>query len=316
MVRYGFEQISEADFEALVVDLCSGLLGIGVKSFTKGPDGGKDGFFSGTAQSYPSVVGPWKGDFIIQAKHTTDPNASCSDNDFFNNKSSVLNHEIERLIERRDKNHQAFDCYLVFTNRKLSGGTHTSIVNHLRTKLSIKKADIIGEEELTRYVDNKPELVKRYRLFRYLSPDRFFEKDIRDVIVLFSQNTEWMKATPVADKHPLDYTDKEIKNALNDINDYYFSEIKSHSLPYFRSIEMFLTDPRNREYLQKYENTVSDIRGYIQKNIESHLFMDLLETISENIAGADPTEEIYKVRKLIRVFVHYMYWNCDIGQKE
>lgn len=316
MIHYDFDQISEDDFEALVIDLCNNLLGIAVHSFTKGPDGGKDGFFSGTAQAYPSTVAPWIGDFIIQAKHTTDPGASCSDNYFFKNKTSVLNKEIKRLINRRDNEGQNFDCYLVFTNRKLPGATHTAIKEHLREKLGIQNVDIHGIEDLTRFVEGKSELVKQYGLLRTFSPDRFFEKDIREVIVLFSQNTNWMNTVPIKDPNPMDFTDKKKKNALNQVSDYYFSEIKSHSLQYFNMIDQFLKDPKNVEFLLKYENTTSDIRGFIQKNIANHSFMDLLESIVDNISSADSSEDIHHVRKLVRVFVHYMYWNCDIGQKE
>lgn len=316
MIRYDLEQLSDDNFEALVVDLCNDLLGIGVQSFTKGPDGGKDGFFSGTAQSYPSTSDSWKGNFIIQAKHTTDISASCADNDFFSNKGSILNKEIARLIERRDKFGQKFHCYLVFTNRKLPGAAHTEIKTYLQEKLGIQNVDVHGIEYLTRLLLQKPELVKRYGLLRSLLPDRFYEEDIRDVIVLFSKNTNWMKAEPIKDDNPMDFTDKERKNALNQVSDSYFSEIKCHSLKYFGSIDSFLKNPCNSVYLLKYENTVSDIRGYIQKNIENHSFLDLLETITDNIAGADPSADIHHVRKLVRVFVHYMYWNCDIGQKE
>ena len=316
MIRYDFDQLSEDEFEALVIDLCNDLLGIGVQSFTKGPDGGKDGFFIGTAQSYPSLADPWKGIFIIQAKHTTNLGASCADNDFFSNKKSILNEEIKRLIERRDNNGQSFDCYLVFTNRKLPGAAHTEIKNYLQTKLEIQNADIHGTDYLTRMVGAKPELVKKYGLLKSLLPDQFYENDIRDVIILFSQNTDWMKASPIKDENPMDFTDKERKNALNQVSDYYFSEIKSHSLKYFKLIDSFLKDPRNNIYLLKYENTTSDIRGYIQKNIANQSFMDLLEAIAENIAGVDPSADIHRVRKLCRVFVHYMYCNCDIGQKE
>ena len=162
MIRYDFDQLSEDDFEALVIDLCNDLLGIGVQSFTKGPDGGKDGIFTGTAQSYPSTVKPWKGIFIIQAKHTTDLGASCADNDFFSNQTSVLNKEIKRLIERRDNEGQGFDCYLVFTNRKLPGAAYTQIKKHLQDRLGVQNADIHGTEYITRLVGSKPELVKKY----------------------------------------------------------------------------------------------------------------------------------------------------------
>ena len=316
MIRYDYDQLSEDAFEALVIDLCNDLLGIGVQSFTKGPDGGKDGFFTGTAQAYPSKTEPWKGDFIIQAKHTTDISASCADNDFFSNQTSVINKEIKRLNERRTNNGQNFDCYLVFTNRKLPGAAHTDIKKYFQNELGIQNADVHGIEYLTRLVEQKPELVKKYGLFKNLLPDQFYEKDIRDVIVLFSKNTDWMGTMPLKDENPMDFTDKERKNALNKVSDYYFSEINSHSLKYFKLIDSFLKDPRNSSYLLKYENTVSDIRGYIQKNIANYSFMELLELIAGNIVGEDPATDIHRVRKLCRVFVHYMYYNCDIGRKE
>lgn len=316
MITYDFNHISEDDFEGLVVDLCNSLLGIGVHSFTKGPDGGKDGFFDGTAQSYPSTNAPWSGKFIIQAKHTTEIEASCADNSFFANQTSVVNKEIQRLVQMRNDKGQAFDCYLLFTNRKLPGATHTALRQHLQKGLGIQNADVIGLEDLIRHVVQKPELVKRYRLTQYLLPDQFYESDIRDVIVLFSNNTNWIDTPPVEDTNPFEFADKERKNALNNIDEEYFNDIKSHSLLFFRTIDFFLQDPRNALYLAKYRNTTSDLRGYIMKHSDTYSFKEILETIIDTITGADTGSDIFRVRSLVRVFVHYMYWNCDIGIKE
>lgn len=316
MILYDFNHISEDDFERLVIDLCNNLLGIGVHSFTKGPDGGKDGFFEGTAQSYPSTTAPWNGKFIIQAKHTTVVGASCSDNDFFINKTSVVNQEINRLVQMRNEKGQFFDCYLMFTNRKLSGGIQTTLLQHLRLGLDIEHVDVIGQEDLIRYVDQRPDLVKQYQLQRYVLPDQFYESDIRDVIVLFSNNTSWIDTEPIEDTTPFEFADKVQKNALNSIDEAYFSDIKSHSLQFFRSIECFLQDPINGQYLIKYKNTTSDLRGYIQKHLGQYCFKEMLETIIDTITGADTNADVFRVRALVRVFVHYMYWNCDIGRKE
>lgn len=316
MISYDFNHISEDDFERLVVDLCNNLLGIGVHSFAKGPDGGKDGFFEGTAQFYPSPNAPWSGKFIIQAKHTTTIDASCADNSFFSNQSSVINHEIARLVQLRSEKGQDFDCYLLFTNRKLPGSIHTALRQHLQTGLSIQNTDVCGLEDLIRYVEKSPELIKKYTLTRYILPDQFYETDIRNVIVLFGSNTNWIDTPPIEDATPFKFADKVRKNALNYIDETYFSEIKSHSLQFFRSIECFLQDPKNTPYLVKYMNTTSDLRGYIQKHSDKYSFKEILETIIETITGADTCTEIFHVRALVRVFVHYMYWNCDIGRKE
>ncbi len=42
-------------------------------------DGGRDAFFEGTAQRFPSEAYPWVGAFVIQAKHTEKADASCLD---------------------------------------------------------------------------------------------------------------------------------------------------------------------------------------------------------------------------------------------
>lgn len=41
-----------------------------------------------------------------------------------------------------------------------------------------------------------------------------------------------------------------------------------------------------------------------------------MEFIIDTITGADTDSDVFRVRALVRVFVHYMYWNCDIGRKE
>ena len=315
MFDYDLIHISEDDFEKLVVDICSNLLGIGIHSFAKGPDGGKDGYFEGMAISYPSPANPWSGKFIIQAKHTTEQNASCSDGDFFTNKTSILNSEIDRLVDLRNKG-QAFDNYLVFTNRKLAGQAHSKIQQHLRDNLGITNADVIGTEDIIRFLEKQPELIKRHHLQKYLLPDQFYEKDIRDIIVLFSRNTSWIDTPPVTDTNQFTFADKVKKNALNGLDEAYFSEIKSHSLKFFCSIDYFLKDPRNTAYLKDYLNTTSELRGYIQRHSADYSFKDILETIIENIIGADTQSDVFKERMMVRVFVHYMYWHCDIGRKE
>ena len=103
-MHYKLENLSEDDFEKLVNMLCEQKLGTGTVSFAKGPDGGRDGRFRGVANRYPSEKSSWKGQFIIQAKHTTDYNASCSDNDFFSNQSSLINREILKIKELQVKN--------------------------------------------------------------------------------------------------------------------------------------------------------------------------------------------------------------------
>ena len=192
MIDYDLIHISEDDFEKLVVDICGNLLGNGVHSFAKGPDGGKDGYFDGTAAAYPSTNNPWSGKFIIQAKHTTKQNASCSDGDFFSNDKSILNSEIARLLQMKKDKGQVFDNYLIFTNRKLTGQAHPKIQQHLQKKLGIKNVDVIGTEGLVRFIEKIPGLAKQYNLQKYLLPDQFYEKDIRVSIYFDGYIFSWL----------------------------------------------------------------------------------------------------------------------------
>ena len=69
-MKYAYEDLSEDQFEQLVVLLCRHLLGMGVQGFAKGVDGGRDAKFIGVAQLLPSKAAPWNGTVIVQAKHS------------------------------------------------------------------------------------------------------------------------------------------------------------------------------------------------------------------------------------------------------
>ena len=65
-MKFDYEDLSDAQFETLVVFLRQRLLGISVQGFAKGPDGGRDAKFVGTAELHPSGAAPWIGTTIIQ----------------------------------------------------------------------------------------------------------------------------------------------------------------------------------------------------------------------------------------------------------
>ena len=69
-MKYAYENLSDDQFEELVIALSQRLLGLSVRGFAAGRDGGRDAKFDGTAQHIPSDTAPWNGIIIIQAKHT------------------------------------------------------------------------------------------------------------------------------------------------------------------------------------------------------------------------------------------------------
>ena len=314
-MRYSFEDLSEDGFETLVVDICQKLFGAGVHTFAKGKDAGRDCYFSGTAEIYPSSQSPWKGKIIIQAKHTTNMLASCSDKVFSINKTSTLKVELEKIKKRQQQ--EKIDGYLMVTNRKLTGGTHQEIIELMEKTLHLTQVNIMGIEDLAMYMELYPNLIQKYHLSRYEMPYQFYEKDIRDIILLFSKKSIWPKEESTSGTtEGYTYIDKLRKNELNGVDEDYFYDIKAHSLLYFDDINKFLKDPKNTQYLKLYLNTVAELRLYLRAKKKDHTFVELLDKIIQEIIGTDYNSEIFKSKALVTIFVHYMYWNCDLGRTE
>ena len=93
-MRYPLYDLSWQEFENIVISICEEILGTGTIKFADGKDGGRDAKFTGTANNFPSNASPWKGKFIIQAKHTTNMLASCSDSEF------------NTLLKKEEKNYK------------------------------------------------------------------------------------------------------------------------------------------------------------------------------------------------------------------
>jgi ABC-3C protein len=314
MNQFPYEALNDEDFEALVIRIGKEILGIGCKTFSVGKDGAKDSWFSGTANCFPSKTAPWSGTFNLQAKHTKIQNASCSDNEFSVNKTSVLGKEIIRLCEV--KTNTPFNNYIIFTNRKLSGVAHPKIIKMLQNGIGIQNVEIIGREQIDTYLTDYPDIAYQFGLHKFMAPLRFYEKELRDVIIVFSEQSKTISAE--AKSYITSYTviDKNKKNKLNNLSQDYFEFLKSHSLQYFEEIEKFLRDPKNEVYTQMYSNTISDLQDTItierdRFNEFEHIIKHLVDYTIENNEN-----ELIDLRKIVRVFIHFMYFNCDIGKTE
>ncbi len=314
MNQFPYENLTDEEFESLVIRIGKEILGIGCKTFSVGKDGAKDSWFTGTAELFPSKAAPWQGTFNLQAKHTKIQNASCSDNDFSVNQTSVLVKEIIRL--REVKQTTPFDNYIIFTNRKLSGGAHPIIIKMLQEGIGIQYVEIVGREQIDTYLTDYPNIAYQFGLYKFIAPLRFYEKDLREIIIVFSEQS---KAISVEAKNYITsfiVIDKEKKNELNNLSKEYFEFLKNNSLQYFEEIKQFLRDPKNEIYTIMYSNTVSDLQEVIiiersRFNEFEHIIKHLVEHIVVN-----NKDELQNLRKIARVFIHFMYFNCDIGTTE
>jgi hypothetical protein len=301
---FPFEDLSDDEFEQLVVAVCRHVLGTGVFSFATGKDGGRDGRFTGTATKFPSAGAPLSGKFVIQAKHTANPVASCSDSEF----KAVLKKEkprVKTLVQAEELEH-----YLLFTNRKGPAGAVTAIENDLKSQGS-KTAHLVSTETLRSWLVVTSiwhELgFDRYERSFTISPDELTE-------LVSEFHTAVTTAVPDADSGTdFTYVEKSKKNKINKLSDAYYNVIVTHSLPHFKQISDFLKNPRNVNFADSYHDSADEIRQKIATNVSGfEHFDDALTYVYDEITSSNP--KLCKKRRFVTLFLHYMYFNCDIGQ--
>ncbi len=304
-MKYPLENLTDTEFEILVALICSEILGTGTIVFSDGKDGGRDAEFRGTANNFPSNSKPWNGKIIIQAKHTQRNNASCSESDF----QSILKTSVIPAIQKLKKKNE-INYYLLFTNRKLSGVQHPKIEDIFDTKTGIENR-VIGLEQIELWINLHPSIAKKLSLNKLLLPLSFDENDIRLIVNSFSKLD---KKKGELSKIP-ENRDIENKNKLNVLSKEYFDNVIKKNLIYFGQIRAFLTDSINKEYLDKYENTIDDINAkIIVHRTDFEKFEMILEFLYDFII--ENNTELKNKRRLVRLFLHYMYYNCDIGINE
>ncbi len=304
-MNYPLEYLTDKEFEDLVALICERILGMGTIVFSVGKDGGKDAKFIGKANEFPSKTNPWDGKIIIQAKHTQRSNASCSDSDF----NRIINREVIPAIKKLKDNNE-IDYYLLFTNRKLSGIQDAKIEDIFTENVPIENR-LIALERILLWLKEYPEIAKILNLNKLLLPIDFKEDDLKEIVLAFSKLN--IKESSLSNIPKV--RDIEKKNELNRLSKDYFNNVLKKHLNYFGQIKNFLENPINEDFLNKYQNTIDDINAEIiihrdeydkfEEGI-NHLFKFVLEKSSE----------LENKRRLIRLFLHYMYYNCDIGKNE
>lgn len=303
-MKYPLENLTDTEFENLVALICSEILGTGTVIFTDGKDGGRDAKFYGKANNFPSKSKPWDGKIVIQAKHTDKINASCSDSPF----QTILKKSVLPAIKKL-KTDEKIEYYLLFTNRKLSGIQDARIEDIFDEKTEIENR-LIGLETIALWLTQYPNISKALNLNKLLLPLSFDENDLKEIINSFSKVDKKKGDLPKIPKR-----DIEKKNEINNLSKEYFNNVIKRNLLYLEQIREFLTNPINAEYLGKYENTIDDINEEIVVHRDEFDKFDLIfNYLYKFIVENNP--ELKSNRSLVRLFLHYMYYNCDIGINE
>ncbi len=310
---YRLENLPEDDFEELVNTLCQRVLGTGTVRFAKGKDGGRDGRFNGNANNYPSTSKFWNGRFIIQAKHTTDYKASCSDNSFFGNQTSIINKEIFKITELKAKGE--IDNYLLFTNRKETESRENAI-NYIKTETGLTNVDVIGKDTIHSWLSQYDDIAKQFKIGLYALPLILTAFEIKDIIIAFGKQVSAIKNIgTITDEDIISNIPKEEKNKINNLSkEYYENQIRRKSQQYFEDIDTFLSDFKNQEFTIMYYNFADELSNKIEIkrdifNKFEEIFMYLYDMIFEANRIA-----LGKDKRLIWIFLHHLYFNCHIGR--
>lgn len=307
---YRLELLSEDKFENLTNKICQEILGTGVIAFSKGKDGGRDGKFTGTATKFPSNISPWNGKIIIQAKHTDNPIASCSDSDF----TKTINLEIKKINAL--KNAGDVDCYIIFTNRKYTGVIGESLLKKIQAETGIEEVAIIGKESLNDLYLNKS-IIKEFSLDLNHIPFDFSEEEIKNIIIGFKTQLPQIKQGIQFEvekvKFDFDRIKIEEKNRKNNLSKEYFeNSILNQSLQDFEKISSFLSDPRNDDLKEQYFDIATELRNIIL--IKRNNFAEFEEVFIYIYKKICDGEDI-RGKRHIYTLLHYMYYECLIGIK-
>ena len=316
-MKYAYEDLSDGQFETLIVLACQHLLGISVQGFAEGTDGGRDAKFVGTAELHPSKAAPWVGITVIQAKHTNGHNRSFSEKDFFSKgaETTVLAKEIPRIIKlRTDKN---LDNYMLFSNRRLTGNAENDISAHISKEcmLPLESIYICGLEQLELLLKRFPEIVRLSGLDPVDSPLIVSPDDLCEVVEALARQKDGLST--VIDSPPTPRLPYEKKNRINDMTVQYAEEQRKRYLKETTVIANFLAAPENENLLRLYASVVDEFQVKIIARRKDHQSFDhVMEYLLDLLFARDVVLRQHAHKRLTRAMLFYMYWNCDIGEVE
>ncbi len=312
--------LTEDDFEKLSNLLAARIEGNEVISFAKGTDGGKDGRRIG----YSKDIDKWKASgskFIIQAKHTANPMASCSDNKFHGNKTSIVAEEIDK-IKRLNANNE-LNYYILFTNRKYTGNADSIIRKAIseETSIDVDNIEIIGIETINELLnkESNKDIVSQFKLNNFHIPFDFSDKEMKEIILAFKQQLPSISSDIKQEvdklKYDFSHINKDKKNEKNKLSeDHYQNNILSKSLMEFDKIEQFLNNPVNEELKNYYFDTAHELNQIISKKRDEYeAFEELFLHIYQLIC--DGSVLLMGGKRHVITFLHYMYVECEIGKK-
>ncbi len=316
-MKYAYEDLSDEQFETLIVLVCKKLLGLSTQGFAKGPDGGRDAKFVGTAERHPSTAAPWVGTTIVQAKHTNGYNRSFSETDFYNpdSENTIIGKEMPRIKKLRAA--KLLDHYMLFANRRMSAMAE----NDIRAKIAamgalpVESVYLCDVEQLESYLAEFTDIPGKASLDMVDAPLVVNSFDIAEVVEAFAASKEAISAA--LETPPTPRISYEAKNNLNAMSAGYAKALQRRYLKDTAQIKAFLAEPANVGILQAYESATEEFQLKIaSKRKDYQSFDEVMEYLLALLFDRDAVLRKRENKRLTRALLFYMYWNCDIGETE
>lgn len=311
-MKYAYEDLSPSQFELLVVAICQFVLGAGVQGFATGPDGGRDAKFVGTAELHPSKAAPWQGTVIVQAKHTNGYNTTFSDADFYSTEhdATVLGAELPRVQRLRAS--QSLDHYMLFSNRRLTANGESKLRAVIAKRCALPELSVYlcGIEQLELWLKRFPDAARIASLDPIDSPLIVSPDELAELVERLSEHLKNLGS--VSGAAPTDRVSYERKNALNRMSVDYARDMQRRYLKETFQIKTFLAAPENVEILGRYQSAADEFQCQVlAKRKDYQSFDEAINYLTNLVFARDPILRAH--RKLTRMMIFYMYWNCDLG---
>lgn len=303
--------LSDLQFEELVIEFCVELLGNSVQGFSVGKDGGRDARFVGK----PKLIESWNGTIVIQAKHTSGINKSYAESDFSGeSEGSILGEEIPRIaaLIKSDE----LDYYILFSNRRLTGVTDEAIRKRISASTGLNKDHIriFDESELDRLGKRFPSAIDRADLNPGKGPADIDPQDLAEVITTLAQyKNELDELMEGKEPPPEQRITPEEKNKRKGLSDSYFKRHMRPRMVDFPAIRSFLAHPDHQPFVNLYEETAAELEAKLDAWEDDEVqYERLLESLVERLFVRD--FDLRKHKRLTRSVISYMYCNCDIAK--
>jgi hypothetical protein len=170
---------------------------------------------------------------------------------------------------------------------------------------------LCGLELLESWLKEFPDVPGKANLDPVDSPLIVSPDDLSEVVQALARHMDY--AGTVLDAPPTPRTPYEIKNKVNGMSAEYAKALRKRYLKETAQVKVFLAAPENEELLRIYESVVDEFQlKIISKRKGYQSFDEVMEYLLDLLFKRDPLLSANK--RLTRVMVFYMYWNCDIGE--